>query len=66
LPTCRLLVTSRDRRQCTPSRGELKALGNMEAGTDNRYVAKDAVDYQLWNALIGVREAERLRASGGA
>lgn len=32
----------------------------MEAGPDNRYVAKDAVDYQLWNALIGVREPERL------
>lgn len=49
-----------------PSRGEIKALGNMEAGPDNRYVAKDAVDYQLWNALIGVRNPERLGTGGRA
>ncbi len=47
-----------------PSRGELKAMGNMVAGSDNQYVAKDAVDYQLWNALIGVRNPERLGTGG--
>jgi hypothetical protein len=43
-----------------PARGEIKALGNMEAGPENRYVAKDAVPYDLWNALIGVDTPERL------
>jgi len=43
-----------------PVRGEIKALGNMEAGPENRYVAKHAVDYQLWNALLGVDTPERL------
>jgi hypothetical protein len=43
-----------------PARGEFKALGNMEAGPGNRYVAKDAVPYDLWNALIGVDNPERL------
>lgn len=47
-----------------PSRGEIKALGNMVAGSDNQYVAKDAVDYQLWNALIGVPTPERLGTGG--
>jgi hypothetical protein len=43
-----------------PARGEIKALGDMEAGPQNRYVAKDAVPYDLWNALIGVDTPERL------
>jgi hypothetical protein len=43
-----------------PNRGEIKALGNMEAGSQNRYVAKSAVPYPLWNALIGVDNPERL------
>jgi len=43
-----------------PARGEIKALGNMEAGPEHRYVAKDAVPYDLWNALIGVDNPERL------
>jgi hypothetical protein len=43
-----------------PARGEFKALGNMEAGAQDRFVAKNAVDYQLWNALIGVDNPERL------
>lgn len=43
-----------------PQRGEIRALGTMEAGPNNRYVAKKAVDYQLWNALIGVDNPERL------
>lgn len=46
-----------------PARGEFKAVGNMEAGPENRYVAKDAVDCQLWNALIGVENRERLGAA---
>jgi hypothetical protein len=43
-----------------PARGEFTALGNMEAGREHRYVAKHAIDYQLWNALIGVENPERL------
>jgi len=43
-----------------PARGEIKAHGNMEAGREHRYVAKDAVPYDLWNALIGVDTPERL------
>jgi len=43
-----------------PNRGEIKALGNMEAGHANRYVAKNAVPYDLWNALIGVDNPARL------
>jgi len=47
----------------SPSQGEIKATGNMSAGSDNRYVAKDAVDYQLWNALIGIEEPQRRGAA---
>jgi len=43
-----------------PNRGEIKALGNMEAGPENWYVPKAEMDYQLWNRLIGVTEPERL------
>ena len=43
-----------------PDQGEIKALGNMEAGSQHRYVAKSAVPYPLWNALIGVDTPERL------
>jgi len=43
-----------------PDRGEIKALGYMEAGPQNRYVAKHVVPYPLWNALIGVANPERL------
>jgi hypothetical protein len=43
-----------------PNRGEIRALGDMEVGTENRYVAKSAVPYPLWNALIGVEDPERL------
>ena len=38
---------------------EFKARGDMEAGPDNLYVPKSEVDYQLWNRLIGVANAER-------
>ena len=39
---------------------EFKATGDMQAGRDNWYVPKAAVDYQLWNRLIGVQNPERL------
>ncbi len=41
-------------------RGEFTATGNQEAGPDDWYVPKRAVDYQLWNRLIGVDNPERL------
>jgi hypothetical protein len=44
-------------------RGELTAMGNMEAGPDNWYVPKTEVDYQLWNRLRGVQNPERLGAA---
>ncbi|MFN3651169.1 MAG: hypothetical protein ACK47B_16460 [Armatimonadota bacterium] len=43
-----------------PERGELKALGCMEAGRDNWYVPKSETDYELWNLLIGVDNWDRL------
>jgi hypothetical protein len=43
-----------------PDRAEFKALGNMEAGQNNWLVPKKAVDYPLWNKLIGVQNPERL------
>src|SRR4051794_4793749 len=43
-----------------PNRGEFKAMGNMTAEAGQRLVPKDDVDYQLWNALIGVGQPERL------
>jgi hypothetical protein len=42
-----------------PSPHEFTATGDMVAGPDNWYVAKDVVDYQLWNRLLGVTEPER-------
>jgi hypothetical protein len=46
-----------------PNRGEFKSMGNLEAGPQNRYVAKTAVPYPLWNALIGVANPERLNVT---
>ncbi len=43
-----------------PARGEIKARGDMVAERGSRLVPKSGVDYQLWNALIGVRNPERL------
>jgi hypothetical protein len=43
-----------------PERKEFTAMGGMEAGSDNWYVPKTEVDYQLWNRLIGVQNPERL------
>lgn len=39
---------------------EFTARGDMEATEDHWYVAKKAVDWQLWNRLIGVDNPERL------
>jgi hypothetical protein len=43
-----------------PARREFKATGAMEAGPDNWFVPKSAVDYVLWNRLIGVTDPARL------
>ncbi|MDP8924635.1 MAG: hypothetical protein M3O34_17405 [Chloroflexota bacterium] len=43
-----------------PGRGEFKARGDMVAEPGSRLVPKSKVDYQLWNALIGVENPERL------
>lgn len=42
---------------------EFTAMANMQAGTDNYYVPKTEVGYQLWNKLIGVENPERLGKS---
>src|SRR3954453_7339508 len=43
-----------------PQRREFTATGDMEAGADNWYVPKAAVDYELWNRLIGMSNPDRL------
>jgi hypothetical protein len=43
----------RDRREFT-------ATGDMAAGSDNAYVAKDQVPYPTWNRLRGITDPERL------
>ena len=43
-----------------PEPREFTATGDMQAGPGNWYVPKSAVDYQLWNRLIGVEDPERL------
>jgi hypothetical protein len=43
-----------------PGRREFKATGDMVASREHWYVPKDAVDYQLWNRLIGIENPERL------
>lgn len=43
-----------------PERKEFTAMGNMEAESNNWYVPKTEVDYQLWNRLTGVQNPERL------
>ncbi|HEX8694521.1 MAG TPA: hypothetical protein VF746_19010 [Longimicrobium sp.] len=42
-----------------PERGELTATGDMAAGPENVYVAKDRVPYQTWNRLRGVDDPRR-------
>jgi hypothetical protein len=44
---------------------EFTATAEMSAGTDNWYVPKSEVGYQLWNRLIGVQQPER-RGEGDA
>jgi hypothetical protein len=36
-----------------PARVPFKALGDQEAGADNRYVAKRDTDYEMWDRLVG-------------
>jgi len=43
-----------------PDRREFTATGDMTASSDNWYVPKDGVDYELWNRLIGIDNPERL------
>jgi hypothetical protein len=43
-----------------PERGEITATGEMTAGPDNWYAAKDSMHYNLWNLLIGVDNPDRL------
>jgi hypothetical protein len=45
-----------------PQRREFKATGDMVATPEHWYVPKDAVDYELWNRLVGVSDPERLYA----
>ena len=49
-----------------PDRKEFTARADMVASEENWYVPKTEVDYQLWNRLIGVRNAERLGAASEA
>jgi hypothetical protein len=48
-----------------PQRREFKATGDMLAGRDHWYVPKDAVDYELWNRLIGIQDPDRLYTAPG-
>ncbi len=46
-------------------RGEFKAGSGKSAGLDNWYIAKNQVDYLLWNQIIGVDNPERLDQPSG-
>ncbi len=41
-------------------RKEFTAMGNMEAGPDNKYVPKTEIDYQLWHRLTGVHKPDAM------
>ena len=41
-----------------PERQEFTAMGNQEAGADNKYVPKTETDYQLWHRLTGVEKPD--------
>src|SRR5207302_1757952 len=43
-----------------PERGEFTASGREEARADQWIVPKSAVDFNLWNRLIGIKNPERL------
>jgi hypothetical protein len=49
-----------------PERRQFKATGDMQATREHWYVPKDAVDYELWNRLVGVSNPERLYAPDAA
>ena len=51
---------------CHLNKGEFKAIGSQQAEPGHYFVAKNQVDYQLWNALIGVNNPERLGLTGEA
>ncbi len=42
-----------------PEAGEITARGDQDAGADNWFVPKRAVEARLWNRLIGVTNPER-------
>ncbi|MBM0743124.1 hypothetical protein JOY44_16165 [Phormidium sp. CLA17] len=46
-----------------PKREQFSAMGNQEAGSNNWYVPKTEVDYELWNLLTGVQDPNRLDQS---
>lgn len=48
-----------------PQLHEFTATGDMVAGRDNWYVPKDAVDYELWNRLVGIQHPQRLYVAPG-
>ncbi len=41
-----------------PGRGPFKAMGGQDVSPDHHYVAKRDTDYELWNRLVGDRDAE--------
>jgi hypothetical protein len=47
-----------------PERGEFVPGADVRAGRDNRFVAKNDVDYQTWNVLLGVDNPERTGQAG--
>jgi hypothetical protein len=42
-----------------PQRGEFTATGDMAAGSENAYVAKEQVAYDTWNRLRGIDDPQR-------
>jgi hypothetical protein len=42
-----------------PEQGEFRARADTFAGSDNWYVPKSEVPYQLWNTITGVENPER-------
>ena len=46
-------------------RGPFQALASQQAGAGDRYVAKRDTDHELWNRLVGERETQIERPTGG-
>lgn len=42
-----------------PEKGEFVPGADVRAGRDNRFIAKNDVDYQTWNVLLSVDNPER-------